>query len=58
MEFDRRDSKFRKNRRLPELMGKRGILVDDGLASGFSLLQIFDFKGNFYTEKYRMNLSP
>jgi predicted phosphoribosyltransferase len=37
-ELERKDKLFRQGRPFPELQGKRVILVDDGLASGFSML--------------------
>lgn len=37
-ELERKDRVFRQSRPFPELKGKRVILTDDGLASGFSML--------------------
>jgi len=37
-ELQRRNVLFRKDRPFPDLAGKRVILVDDGLASGFTML--------------------
>lgn len=37
-ELERKDKLFRQGRPFPELKGKRVILTDDGLASGFSML--------------------
>jgi putative phosphoribosyl transferase len=42
MELERRSMLFRKSRLFPELAGKRVILVDDGLASGFTMLASVD----------------
>ena len=38
MELKRRNRLFRQNRPFPDLAGKSVILVDDGLASGFTML--------------------
>ena len=38
MELERRNRLFRQNRPFPDLAGKSVILVDDGLASGFTML--------------------
>ena len=38
LELERRNVLFRAGRPLPDLSGKRVILVDDGLASGFTML--------------------
>ncbi len=38
----RRAGKFREERQLPELTGKTAVLVDDGIASGFTLLTGID----------------
>lgn len=38
MELEKRNTLFLKGRAFPELAGKRVILVDDGLASGFTML--------------------
>ncbi|MFW6178475.1 MAG: phosphoribosyltransferase, partial [Desulfohalobiaceae bacterium] len=37
-ELERKDKLFRQGRPFPELKGKKVILTDDGLASGFSML--------------------
>jgi putative phosphoribosyl transferase len=37
-ELEKRNLLFRKGRPVPDLSGKRVILVDDGLASGFTML--------------------
>ncbi len=37
-ELEKRNALFRKSQPFPDLMGKRVILVDDGLASGFTML--------------------
>jgi len=37
-ELDRRNRLFRQGKPLPDLTGRRVILVDDGLASGFTML--------------------
>jgi predicted phosphoribosyltransferase len=37
-ELEKRNHRFRKGRSFPDLSGKRVILVDDGLASGFTML--------------------
>ncbi|MDZ7700421.1 MAG: phosphoribosyltransferase family protein [Deltaproteobacteria bacterium] len=41
-ELERRNALFRNNRSFPDLTGKRVILVDDGLASGFTMLASVD----------------
>ena len=38
MELEKRNAMFRGGQPLPDLTGKRVILVDDGLASGFTML--------------------
>lgn len=38
MELEKRNAMFRGGRPFPDLTGKRVILVDDGLASGFTML--------------------
>jgi len=38
LELERRNKRFRKGCSFPDLQGKRVILVDDGLASGFTML--------------------
>lgn len=37
-ELEKRNAMFRKGRAFPDLTGKKVILVDDGLASGFTML--------------------
>ncbi len=41
-ELEKRNTVFRKGRPFPNLTGKRVILVDDGLASGFTMLASVD----------------
>lgn len=41
-ELEKRNVRFRKGRPFPELTGKNVILVDDGLASGFTMLASVD----------------
>ena len=40
--LDRRNAMFRGGRPFPDLTGKRVVLVDDGLASGFTMLASLD----------------
>jgi predicted phosphoribosyltransferase len=42
MELERRNAMFRGGRPFPDLTGKRVVLVDDGLASGFTMLASLD----------------
>ena len=42
MELEKRNRLFRKGRPFPDIAGKRVILVDDGLASGFTMLASID----------------
>jgi putative phosphoribosyl transferase len=42
LELEKRDAGFRRGRAFPDLTGKRVILVDDGLASGFTMLASVD----------------
>lgn len=47
----RRNALFRGGRPLPDLTGKRVILVDDGLASGFTMLASVDIAKKTQTRK-------
>jgi predicted phosphoribosyltransferase len=42
LELDRRNARFRNNKPFPDLEGLLVILVDDGLASGFTMLAAID----------------
>jgi putative phosphoribosyl transferase len=42
MELEKRNALFRGGRPMPDFKGKRVILVDDGLASGFTMLAAVD----------------
>ncbi|MGB3225535.1 MAG: phosphoribosyltransferase family protein [Desulforhopalus sp.] len=42
LELDRRNSRFRNNKPFPKLEGLLVIMVDDGLASGFTMLAAID----------------
>ena len=42
LELEKRNKMFRAERPFPDLSGKRVILVDDGLASGFTMLAAID----------------
>jgi predicted phosphoribosyltransferase len=42
LELEKRNKRFRNNRPFPNLEGKKVILVDDGLASGFTMLTAVD----------------
>ena len=41
-ELEKRNAKFRRGRPLPDLTNKKVILVDDGLASGYTMLASID----------------
>ena len=42
LELEKRNELFRRGRPFPDLTGKKVILVDDGLASGFTMLASAD----------------